>query len=69
MIKRKQSGDEDDSSIMSDESINDEEAEKAVEELLGKYTTLGSVAGGIAQKTAAASPNDRYQQSVFLRTF
>ncbi|KAL9036914.1 MAG: hypothetical protein Q9180_004022 [Flavoplaca navasiana] len=43
-----QSEDSDESIIMSDESINDEEAEKAVKELLGKYTTLGSVAGGIA---------------------
>ncbi|KAL9004005.1 MAG: hypothetical protein Q9180_009866 [Flavoplaca navasiana] len=43
-----QSRDRDDSSIMSCVSMNDEEAEKAVEELLAKYTTLGSVAGGIA---------------------
>ncbi|KAL8865050.1 MAG: hypothetical protein Q9198_009500, partial [Flavoplaca austrocitrina] len=43
-----QSGDNDDSSITSEASINDEEAEKAVKELLAKYTTLGSVAGGIA---------------------
>ena len=43
-----QSGDRYDSSIVSDESIHDEEAERAVKELLGKYTTLGSVAGGIA---------------------
>lgn len=38
-----QSGDNDDSSISSDTSMNDEEAEKTVEELLAKYTTLGSV--------------------------
>ncbi|KAL8864409.1 MAG: hypothetical protein Q9198_009879, partial [Flavoplaca austrocitrina] len=42
-----QSEDSDESSILSDDSMNDEEAEKAVKELLGKYTTLGSVAGGI----------------------
>ncbi|KAL8840483.1 MAG: hypothetical protein Q9176_003809 [Flavoplaca citrina] len=45
--RSRRSGDNDDSSIGSDESMNDEEAEKAVKELLGKYTTLGSVAGGI----------------------
>lgn len=43
-----QSEDSDESNRMSDDSMNDEEAEKAVEELLAKYTTLGSVDGGIA---------------------
>ncbi|KAI4219602.1 MAG: hypothetical protein L6R36_008207 [Xanthoria steineri] len=44
----KQSDDSDKSSIMSDDdAMNDEEAEKAVKELLEKYTTLGTVGPGI----------------------
>ena len=43
----KQSDDSDKSSIMSDDdAMNDEEAEKAVKELLEKYTTLGTVGPG-----------------------
>ena len=43
----KQSDDSDKSSIMSDDdAMNDEEAEKAVKELLEKYTTLGTLGRG-----------------------
>ena len=41
-----ESDDSDESSIMSDDAMNDEEAEKAVKELLEKYTTLGTVDHG-----------------------
>ncbi|KAI4272951.1 MAG: hypothetical protein L6R38_006464 [Xanthoria sp. 2 TBL-2021] len=44
----KQSDDSDESSIMSDDAMNDEEAEKAVKELLEKYTTLGAVVGEVS---------------------
>lgn len=36
------------SSIVSDDAMNDEEAEKVVKELLGKYTTLGAVVGELS---------------------
>ncbi len=43
----KQSDGSDESSIISDDdAMNDEEAEKAVKELLEKYTTLGTVGPG-----------------------
>ncbi|KAI4257644.1 MAG: hypothetical protein L6R42_005525 [Xanthoria sp. 1 TBL-2021] len=45
----KQSDDSDESSIMSDDAMNDEEAEKAVKELLEKYTTLGTVVGEVSE--------------------
>ncbi|KAI4226790.1 MAG: hypothetical protein LQ349_006826 [Xanthoria aureola] len=41
-----QSDNSNESSIMSDDAMNDEEAEKAVKELLEKYTTLGTVGRG-----------------------
>lgn len=44
----KQSDDSDESSIMSDDAMNDEEAEKAVKELLEKYTILGAVVGEVS---------------------
>ncbi|KAI4261359.1 MAG: hypothetical protein L6R42_003443, partial [Xanthoria sp. 1 TBL-2021] len=44
----KQSDDSDESSIMSDDAMNDEEAEKVVKELLEKYTTLGAVVGQVS---------------------
>ncbi|KAL8752394.1 MAG: hypothetical protein Q9199_005773 [Rusavskia elegans] len=45
----KQSDDSDESSIMSDDAMNNEEAEKAVKKLLEKYTTLGAVVGEVSE--------------------